>query len=452
MNSRFCSPGRILPYLFYFSLLYLLLWCWKPATAQSISQYKALQIGDTVPDVTIPNVLHYKTPMAKLSDFKGKLLIIDFWATWCSPCVAMIAKTDSLQQQFNGRVQFLPVAYQSRQVLTAFQEKYQRRFGKRIKHPEVFADTVLQKLFPHKAFPHYVWIGEDGVVKAITGMDQINAETLSAFLDKNQQKLTEKKDLNFRYDRKIPLLARQEIEAHPIHTHFHSSMTDYIPGITGGYYRKRDSTGFTRITLMNLSIPAIARSAFGESKIWFGNNRIDIDVKDSVLLKPVGNEAEWIQKNTYCYEIIVPKSKSNQIFTFMQQDLSRYFSQYHFYTEKRIKKCLALVRTSQPYQFSTASNRPAEMKMDISGAELVNCPVGVLVDRLNFYYQQLSAYPLVDQTGMDHGVDLKITGSLSDVKTLNKSLAAYGLAFVEKQLPIQVLVIEDANPSSTVKR
>ena len=79
---------------------------------------KGLQIGQEVPNVTLTNLYNYKNASgkvattAKLADFKGKLLILDFWATWCAPCVASIPKLENLQKQFEGKLQILPVTYQ----------------------------------------------------------------------------------------------------------------------------------------------------------------------------------------------------------------------------------------------------------------------------------------------------------------------------------------------------
>jgi thiol-disulfide isomerase/thioredoxin len=39
----------------------------------------------------------------KLSDFKGKPVLIDFWATWCPPCRASIPGIEKLHKTYSGR-------------------------------------------------------------------------------------------------------------------------------------------------------------------------------------------------------------------------------------------------------------------------------------------------------------------------------------------------------------
>ena len=52
---------------------------------------------------------------------RGKVVVIDFWATWCGPCVKSIPHWNELVQTFQGQpVQFVAVTDENEQVVTAF--------------------------------------------------------------------------------------------------------------------------------------------------------------------------------------------------------------------------------------------------------------------------------------------------------------------------------------------
>ena len=40
---------------------------------------------------------------AKLADYRGKVVLIDFWATWCEPCIEEIPVLEKVQRRFAGQ-------------------------------------------------------------------------------------------------------------------------------------------------------------------------------------------------------------------------------------------------------------------------------------------------------------------------------------------------------------
>lgn len=448
MKTSSYLRGRTLLYILYLAFAYALLCLWRPAQAQDI---KPLALGDTVPAVEINGFLNQQGVSAKLSDYRGKLLIIDFWATWCAPCVMMLPRIDSLQKQFEGRVHFLSVTAEPASKVNAFLDKYQKKRGKRIQVPTVVSDTVLHKLFYHTSIPHYVWIDQAGVVRAVTELREITAGKITAFLEKSPQRLVEKKDeRSIAYTVEKPFLAGGN-GGDGSALVYHSVLAKYTPGLRGGFSWKTDSVLGRRITVTNCARIWLYRIAYGKPGSWFYESNVRLETRDSAKISSsrYGQAyKQWLSEgNGFCYEIIVPKPLAEKTNALMQQQLSDFFPEYSARVVTETRRCLVLVRQSKGALISSGSGAPV-LEITRMGWRVRNVSPGRLVERLN----QLQSHSLtiVDQTGFDGNIDLDLLAGLSDLTAANRELARYGLAFVEKQVDQEILVISD-NPA-TAKR
>jgi len=423
----------------------------KAQTGEPTNQTKpALEIGQKVPDLQLSNLSNYKTTTATISEFKGKLLILDFWATWCGPCVAMIPKMDSLQNTFKGKIQFLSVTYQNQKEVGPFMQKFEQQKGEHYDIPILSSDTRLKSLFPYRILPHYVWIGPDGRLKAITSQREITSANISAMLSANPPKLPQKQDIENPYDRNKPLfIAGNGGDAPSLIQH--SVFSGYVPGLASTYnVNPLPASKSNRITLTNLSIVNLFASVFEEGKTYISSKRIKILSKDSLQLSRPNDTPgnKWLPEHAYCYELIVPQERKDQLYEIAKADLARFFPDYQVYLQKMQQPCMVLTRTGETDQVKSKGG-PTVAQFSPFGFTLQNQPLSMLVSQLNTLYQQYAPYWIEDQSGYPGMADLKIIANLSSMEELNKALKPYGLQFIKKDVPVEMLIIADA-PANTI--
>lgn len=409
---------------------------------------KSIEVGQPVPDVTIASIHNYKTKTAKISDFKGKLLILDFWATWCGPCIGMVPKMDSLQKVFGNEMQFLSVTYQNEKEVLPFLEKLEMEHNKHYNLPHVVADKELHKLFPHRVLPHYVWIDKGGKLLSITGVYEVTGENIKKAINQDAANMEQKADVMVKYDRKSPLFSHEAFRKGVV---MQATISGYIEGIGGGMSQNvylKDTGIIKKITVRNISMPRIYAIAYGKGEGIIGKNRIILKVADTSNLRTdkKGEEMkEWQKKNTFCYELIIPTVIQDKAWDYMKSDLDRFFYKYSVAFEKYKTRCYALVRTSNNDKVSSKSSTTdkAFVKMDRDGALLKNAFLNRFISELNLLYQQNSPYPLMDDTGITSTVDIDVKANLSSIKEINKALKAYDLEFIEADREVAMLVIKD---------
>jgi thiol-disulfide isomerase/thioredoxin len=418
------------------------------ATAQENTTITPLQIGDRVPDLTIDHIINYPATTAKLSDFKGKLLILDFWATWCSPCVAMIPKMDSLQNVFTGKLQIIPVTYQPEKEVNRLIEKLQKQQHQKYRLPDVTDDKTLTVLFPHSQLPHFVWIDANGIVRAITDQYAITSENIQAMIFGKGLNVAEKKDVKLRsYDRTKPLFSDKNA-AYDSASLYRSVFTKYIEGIKPGYHYDLFVPGKTRrITVRNLPILSIFCNAYSGQYRNLGLHHIFLDVKDSTQFdSPKVGEAftNWARDNhAFSYELIVQPTLAPHIFEIMQADMTKFFPQYNVKIETISRSCWVLTRTSTIDKIHSSGGQPLA-DADRFGFHLTNATLDYLLIQLDTFYLSGQPYPVIDATGYKGKVDLVIEANLGKIDAINKALEKYDLKFVFKQAPVEVLHISDS--------
>lgn len=408
--------------------------------AQSTSQIKPLSIGDTVPDIVLNNIINYKTSSAKLSDFRGKLVILDFWATWCSSCIEGFPKLASLQDSFKQRLQVMLInaksTNDSKAKISSFFKKYQRPDGTQYRLPVIAQDTLLCRLFPHQLIPHYVWIGPSGIVRGITASSEVNQQHIQELLTEKNANMRRKQDI-INFERNRPLFLNSQMQIPRNDLKFYQVICGYIPGIPSGVFGSQDSAGFvTRLCFTNLPLKQLYRIAY---YIQWPDNRILLEVKDPADLSCTGDSCdEWSYSHSYCYELYTPPIHRDKAYRRMQQDLVDYFGYHASIADRRIK-CLIVKKDLHRKKLEPYAKKPAN-NLGVAGVPnhyIHHQPISILVDYLN----RNLPWPVLDETGYTQPVNLQLPRDLSDLGLLKKALGKDGFDLNESIRTIKVFVL-----------
>lgn len=130
-------------------------------------------IGSSLPD---------KKELLMLKDYRGAALIIDFWGTNCSTCIAKFPVLDSLKKAYGKSLNILLLNYQkgtkdSDEKILDFISSYKKRFPDFVL-PFAIANNEFAEKFQFRTIPHYIWLDPNGRIKAITSSNEISNDNI----------------------------------------------------------------------------------------------------------------------------------------------------------------------------------------------------------------------------------------------------------------------------------
>ena len=130
--------------------------------ADSAGARRLLQVGDVPPD-SLGRTL--KGERVKLSDYRGKVVIVTFWASWCSPCRKELQVMSNIQKHVSrDRLVIFPVNWKEDH------DRF-REIAKALKDTDLSlvsdADGYYGGQYDVTGIPHMVIVGRDGRIAAI---------------------------------------------------------------------------------------------------------------------------------------------------------------------------------------------------------------------------------------------------------------------------------------------
>jgi peroxiredoxin len=130
-----------------------------------------LAVGDPAPDWTLRDA---EGRAHSLSDYRGRVVVLDFWATWCAPCSKVIPRLEKLHRKYaaQGVVVFGVNAFETGDP-AAFMKKKNCTYGLLLKGEEIAPAYGVETL------PVICVVGADGrIIYSHAGAEHKNLEAL----------------------------------------------------------------------------------------------------------------------------------------------------------------------------------------------------------------------------------------------------------------------------------
>jgi peroxiredoxin len=140
----------------------------------------AIAIGTPAPEFTLPDL---DGKNVSLSDYRGKIILLNIWATWCQPCVSEMPSMEKLHNKFKKEeFQILAVSIdtQGKNVVAPFMEFHNLSF-------KALLDTrgTIQRSYQATGVPESFIIDKNGIIieKVIGAIDWSSPKVIQYLQD-----------------------------------------------------------------------------------------------------------------------------------------------------------------------------------------------------------------------------------------------------------------------------
>jgi thiol-disulfide isomerase/thioredoxin len=145
----------------------------QPVTGNAAQTIPLLEAGALAPDFVSKDLAGKEV---RVSDWHGKIVVLDFWATWCGPCKASLPHTAEVARRYKDQG-VVVLANCTSDTRANFDEFVQANGGK---YPDVkfvcdphergsasYDERASRKLYGVKGIPTQFVIGRDGKIAAV---------------------------------------------------------------------------------------------------------------------------------------------------------------------------------------------------------------------------------------------------------------------------------------------
>jgi thiol-disulfide isomerase/thioredoxin len=124
-------------------------------------EFHSKLIGQPAPELQLSEWVGDKE--VKVDDMRGKILVVDFWATWCGPCIAAIPKNNAIAKKYADNGVLVIGACGSGRGEEKMNDV---ATSKGMEYPTARVAASSTKAWGVQWWPHYVVVDREGKIRA----------------------------------------------------------------------------------------------------------------------------------------------------------------------------------------------------------------------------------------------------------------------------------------------
>ncbi len=156
-------------------LFLLVICCCVRLSAPAQTSYR---LGDTISDFKINRIINSSITAGSFKSLSKDISIIDFFGTWCVPCIKALPRLESLQTKYSTQLSIILMSIEKEAQLSKFIAA-RKTFKFSV---AVDADNSLSNLFQPPSYPYTLVINRAGQIIAITEASTITDEKINQWL------------------------------------------------------------------------------------------------------------------------------------------------------------------------------------------------------------------------------------------------------------------------------
>jgi len=395
-----------------FTILLLLI-----AGINAQSQSYILKAGDHFPDIIFHPMVNAPVKELYLNNYPSKkLFILNFWGTWCSPCIPEMDSLAKLQAQFQQQVQV--IGYSNDAV-----EKLVKYNAKKPSSVWLASDTsfLLYQMCNLAYVGQCAIIDAEKNIIAVVKTDSVNAKLIARLL-KGEKIKSNAETTEVSHTDKDPFgIDSLQVSSFTIRSYMKGQQTMGKSYLKGPF-------AYRRKTFYNITPTNMYKDAY------------DIVSQNQVIYELDKKKYEDYNDKSqlYCLDLLVKPGDKDNLKVIMQRKLNEFLT-VKARTEIRIVPVYILKQKP-----GAALNLPlsATTKLNYSFSGNGFDGKGITItDFSNIYLANELDLPVVDETRLTKRYDIKTTNDLRDKANVFNAIDKLGLTLEKAERPVKVMIL-----------